>query len=318
MTAAPVVWNQLGPEASGLIRRGHPDVAVVDVSVTGEPRPEGPTADVLLAMPTMRVSGRPEAGADVAWTAGVPWVHLASAGLDLFPARLLEDRQVVTCSRGVTSPFIAEFALACMLAVEKSIPQVWDPDVDRATVAMGTLVGRTVGILGYGSIGSEVARRARAFGAEVIAARRTATTGAATDGTALAPAADVVAAADHLVVSVPATPATRHLLGAELLARCRPGTHLVNVARGWVIDHAALVEALRSGRVGAASLDVTDPEPLPADHPLWSLPNVRISPHVAWLGPRPIDAIVVNFVDNLARWRAGEPLNGVVDPLQGY
>jgi phosphoglycerate dehydrogenase-like enzyme len=127
-----------------------------------------------------------------------------------------------------------------------------------------------------------------------------------------------VAAADHLVLAAPATARTRHLIGRQALTTVRPGVHLVNIARGWLVDLDALLEALNDGRVARASLDVTEPEPLPADHPLWAHPNVRISPHLSYKRPDLMDRIIGVFVDNLRRYLRGEPLKGVVDPVEGY
>ncbi len=119
---------------------------------------------------------------------------------------------------------------------------------------------------------------------------------------------DLLRRSDHLVVAAPLTAATTGLLGAEAFAKVRAGIHLVNVARGGIVDTSALIAALETGRVGFASLDVTDPEPLPPGHPLWAAPNVRITPHVAWSSPRTGQRIFALFADNLARFARGERL----------
>jgi phosphoglycerate dehydrogenase-like enzyme len=120
---------------------------------------------------------------------------------------------------------------------------------------------------------------------------------------------------DHVVLAAPLTAATRGMLGAERFARFRPGAHLVNIARGGLVDHDALLAALTDGRVGRASLDVTEPEPLPADHPLRAHPGVFLSPHVSWSGQT---RFVEILLDNVGRWTAGEPLLNRVDLDQGY
>jgi phosphoglycerate dehydrogenase-like enzyme len=130
--------------------------------------------------------------------------------------------------------------------------------------------------------------------------------------------ADVLANADHLVVAAPATVDTRHLLDATAFATTKPGVHLVNIARGTLIDQDALHAALDDDVVAMASLDVCDPEPLPAGHWLYQHPKVRLSAHVSWSSPRLYHRIVELFVDNLRRYIAGEPLEGVVDPVAGY
>ena len=129
---------------------------------------------------------------------------------------------------------------------------------------------------------------------------------------------DLLASADHLVVAASATPATRHLLGADAFARVRPGVHLVNIARGALVDQEALRRALDDGRVALASLDCVEPEPLPDGHWLYSHPQVRLSPHISWAMPDALAWLANTFVDNLVRYRAGETLEGVVDPKEGY
>ena len=129
---------------------------------------------------------------------------------------------------------------------------------------------------------------------------------------------EVLAGSDHVVVSAPATAATRHLIDAAAFDALKPGAHLVNVARGALVDQDALLAALDSGRVATASLDVVDPEPLPEGHPLYAHPGVRLSPHISWSAPDTMDRTVALFAENLRRYRAGRPLQGVVDPIAGY
>jgi phosphoglycerate dehydrogenase-like enzyme len=126
--------------------------------------------------------------------------------------------------------------------------------------------------------------------------------------------------ADHLVIAAPATPETRHLIGRDALASVKPGVHIVNIARGALIDQEALREALDDGRVACASLDVTEPEPPPADHWLYTHPRVRLSPHISWNMPGALELLLEPFLDNLARWLAGKPLleRDLVDRERGY
>ena len=124
--------------------------------------------------------------------------------------------------------------------------------------------------------------------------------------------------ADHLVLAAPVTPATRHAVDADLLAQVKPGLHLVNVARGALVDHEALRTALDDGRVARASLDCVEPEPLPAGHWLYTHPRVRLSAHISWSAPEALEELILPFVENLRRYRAGEPLEGIVDLEQGY
>ena len=197
-----------------------------------------------------------------------------------------------------------------MLMHEKRLPAMiahgdWTPQAALVAQPLGTLDGKTLGLLGIGEIGTRVAALANAFGMAVIAHRRSP---APVDGVTLVPFADLLARSDHLVLAAPLTPDTAGMIGGDALARVKRGVHLVNIARGGLVDTAALIAALESGQVGAASLDVTDPEPLPPGHPLWTTPNVRITPHIAWSSPRTGQRIFALFVDNLARFARGEQL----------
>ena len=152
----------------------------------------------------------------------------------------------------------------------------------------------------------------------VVAVRRTSTP-AALDGVEVAGSlTEALARADHVVVAAAATDATRHLLDAGAFDALRPGAHVVNVARGSLVDQDALLAALDSGRVARASLDVTDPEPLPAGHALDAHPDVRLSPHISWSSPDTVRRTIEIFVENLTRWRQGDALAGRVDPSKGY
>jgi phosphoglycerate dehydrogenase-like enzyme len=130
--------------------------------------------------------------------------------------------------------------------------------------------------------------------------------------------AELAAWADHLVVAAPATADTRHLIGSEVFAAIKPGAHLVNIARGSLIDQDALRAALEDGRVALATLDTVDPEPLPAGHWMYDHPRVRVSPHISWSAPGSIQRLFDCFLDNVRRRAEGQPLTGVVDVAAGY
>ena len=250
---------------------------------------------------------------------GIRWIHILGAGSDGFPFEMLGDR-VLTCSRGAGAPAIAEFVLATMLAFEKQLPQSWitEPTPTWNTAQLGGLEGRTLGLIGLGAIGTEVARRALAFAMEVVAVRR-GPAASPIDEVSLCPdLTALLARSDHVVVAAPATPATHHLLDDAALATVKPGAHLVNVARGSLVDQGALFRALDDGRIAVASLDVVDPEPLPDGHPLYRHPSVRLSPHISWSSPRTVERTISCFVDNLARFRQGGDLLGIVDKEAGY
>jgi phosphoglycerate dehydrogenase-like enzyme len=308
----PTVLSHLGGDAAKRIVDAVPGTRVVDVRADA-PVPDDVEGEVLLTLP----SGTPNLGDVVA--RGVRWVHSLSTGIDRFPVEALPDDVTLTCSRGASAVPIAEFVLAAMLAFEKQLPDVWvhDPPEHWAMAKLGGLEGRTLGLIGAGGIATEVARRALAFRMRVCFVRRT-DAPAPLAGMERCGLPEVLAAADHLVVAAPSTPATWHLLGAEALAGVKPGVHVVNVSRGRLIDQAALLDALDDGRVARATLDVADPEPLPGGHPLYGHARVRLSPHVSWSAPGALGRLLDRFVDNLRSYVAGEPLAGVVDRVAGY
>lgn len=248
----------------------------------------------------------------------VKWVHALSTGVDGFPFDVLGDR-VLTCSRGANAIPIAEFVLASMLAFEKKLPEVWiDKADDWKQTGLGTLEGRVLGLIGMGAIGTEVARRALAFDMEVVAFRRTKSPSPLTGVAVAEDLADVLGVADHLVVAAPSTKETHHLLDEDAFLAMKPGVHLINISRGALVDQDALVEALDSKRVAIATLDVAEPEPLPAGHRLYSHPLVRLSPHVSWSSPTSMRRSVELFEECVRLHMAGSPLPGIVDVEAGY
>lgn len=306
------VLNLMGKGVEAAVQDAVPDVEIVTVAARDVP-PDGLRADVLFA----------------AWIEspvydrlddlGVRWMHLPGTGIDGWPRLLLESR-VVTCSRGVSGIPIAEFVLGAMLAFEKRMPEVWldEPPEHWNVAPLGELAGRSLGIVGLGGIGTEVARRARAFDMRVTALRRTRQP-SDVEGVDLAfGLTDLLAVSDHLVLAAPVTQRTRHLLDAAALTRVKRGVHIVNVARGDLIDQHALRGALDDGRVAMATLDCVTPEPLPDGYWLYTHPSVRLSAHISWGSPRAFDRIVDAFVANLRRFAADEPLEGVIDLDEGY
>jgi phosphoglycerate dehydrogenase-like enzyme len=307
------VLTQLGGSLAERITAALPESTVVVVPGDGEPPPDA-HGEVLLALPW----GTPNLAQVLA--RGVRWVHVLGTGVDRFPLHLLGER-LVTCSRGGSAVPIAEWVLATILAVEKRLPEAWlhePPPGGWHFGGLGGLAGKTIGLVGFGAIGRAVAVRARAFDMRVRACRRT-DTPSHLDGVELVPTVGALAAtADHLVVAAPATAATRHLIGADVLAGVKPGVHLVNVARGSLVDQEALRAALDAGRVAMASLDAVEPEPLPSGHWMYTHPRVRLSAHVSWNAPGALEDLVDRFIDNLRRRRDGEALAGIVDREAGY
>src|SRR5579871_505457 len=248
----------------------------------------------------------------------VEWVHIMGAGVGGFPFELLRGRPL-TCSKGASAVPIAEWVLATMLAFEKQLPESWitEPPGAWNRANLGSLAGKTLGLVGVGAIGSEIARRAVAFDMRVVALRRSERPVPA-GVTAAASLAEVVRDADHVAIAAPATPETYHLIDAAALSAMKQGVHIVNIARGTLIDQDALIAALDDGTVARASLDVVDPEPLPSGHPLYAHPKVRLTPHISWSSPITMPRTMEIFLENLRRFRAGEPLQGLVDVDAGY
>lgn len=291
-----------------------PGIRIIDCDRTGVIPP-----DVAGEVVFTRTDGGPNLAELL--SRGTKWVHTLGTGVDAFPFDAI-DGQILTCSRGISGDMIGEWVFAQMLAVAKAVrtgplaapPDSWNAPVDGIT----TLRGKTVVILGTGGIGAEVARLSLALDMRVIGVRRRGTD-APHDGMEIVnDLAAVIGEADHLVIAAPATPETRGLFDDDMFARVKPGLHLVNIARGTLVDQDALRRALDDGRVGVASLDVCDPEPLPAGHWLYEHPSVFLTPHTSWAGPGAFGEIIRTFGENYLRWRAGEPLAGVVDIEAGY
>jgi len=306
------VFTHLPAGALERVGRRVPGVRWIPIPAEGELPPDA-RAEVLLTF----TRGGPRLEEVLA--RGVRWVHTIGTGVDRFPLGAVAGR-TLTCARGASAVPIAEWVMAVVLAHAKQLPGMWvrEPPERWNVAGLDTLEGRTLGLVGLGTIGTAVAVRARAFGMRVRALRRSGGPSPVAGVEGASRLDELLAGSDHLVLAAPATPATRHLIGREALRHARRGLHLVNVARGCLVDQEALREALDEGRVARASLDVCEPEPLPAGHWLYTHPRVLLSPHVSWAAPGAFDALVDTFAENLARWRRGESLVGVVDVEAGY
>lgn len=257
------------------------------------------------------------------------WVQTMSAGVESYlamKALVDNDRIVLTNMRAVHGPSIADHAFAMLLSMTRNLRFYAASQSegrfgrDEPASRSIALHGRTMLVVGIGGIGSEVAERAHAFGMRVLATRRSDTpapefvekVGRPQDLLAMLPEADVVA------ICVPLTTETDRIFNAAAFAAMKPGAYLINVSRGRIVDTDALVAALESRRLAGACLDVTDPEPLPAGHPLWGMPNVLITPHVASDAEVTDDRRWTLYRENVRRFGAGEPLLNVVDKRAGY
>lgn len=303
-----LIVSQWGEAADRALRSRLPGVDLRSVA-RGELRelPERPF--ILLALP-FKADPALEGRAPAAWPGALRWAQLASVGIDNYPRWLL-DAPLVTTANGTSSEVIAEFALACILAANKSLPERWiSGPGDWRLSAAPPLRGSVLGLVGYGGIGQALAAKAIALGMRVIVFRRSAAPAAGVE--VVTDIGALLARSDHVVLAAPGTPQTRHLVDREALRRAKPGLHLVNVARGSLVDQQALLEALDDGRVGRASLDVTDPEPLPAGHPFYTHRRVRLSPHTSAISEAQQEALVEKFLRNLERFRAGMVLEDVL------
>ena len=250
------------------------------------------------------------------------WLSSLIAGMDGLPLPLLHQRGVmVTNGVGINAITIAEYVVMAMLTIAKGYRTVVQAQLRhewlKDSPGKVELAGSRALMLGYGGIGQLVEPRLQAMGVEVTVVRRSPGASANT----LGPDAwrERLADFDWVILAVPGTAETRHMIGAPELARMKSSAVLINVARGSVVDQDALVEALQQRRIGAAFLDVTEPEPLPPEHVLWSLDNAHISMHLSGRAQdRMFERAAQRFLDNLARYRAGEPLQFQVDLQRGY
>lgn len=313
--------GHLTPEQQDELKRIAPKLRVVS-----NPTPEQALA---LAPQARGIDARFATEEFLAHAPKLVWIQAMSAGVERLVGRsgiAGNERIVLTNQKGASGPAIADHAFAMLLALTRNLRGEFEAQAaarwsrgEPATRPIA-LAEKTMLVVGLGGIGSEVAQRAHGFGMHVVATRRSDTpspdwierVGKPEELLTLLPRADVVA------ICVPLTKETERLFDERAFAAMKSGSFLINVARGKIVDTAALVHALESGRLAGACLDVTDPEPLPKESPLWAMKNVVITPHVA------SDAEISDqrswslLKENLRRFAAGEPLLNVVDVKAGY
>jgi D-3-phosphoglycerate dehydrogenase len=251
------------------------------------------------------------------------WVQLPFAGIEEFlAAGVLDPDRTWTCAKGIYGPSTAEHALALLLLAARGLhrhtrSRSWRKRGDAA--AARRLAGGTVLIVGTGGIGRALAEMLGPLDARIVAANRSGEPMARAERTVrVADLARVVPEADWIVLAPALTPETERLFDAAMIARMKPSAWLVNVGRGRLIDTDALVEALGAGRIAGAALDVTDPEPLPDDHPLWAMENVVITSHAANTWAMAVPELAALVERNVKRFGRGDPLEGLVDLELGY
>jgi len=270
------------------------------------------------------------------------WIQFHWSGIDQFVENsLLRSEVMVTTLSGAAVPQMAEFALTMMMAaghhlsemVEQRRNKSWAEDRFTRFRPL-ELRGNTVGIVGYGSIGREIGRLCVALGARILVTKRDLKVleqqGYQPEGlgdpqaelpTRIYPPqalASMASECDFLVITLPLTPETRGLVGEQVLRRMKPTAYLIDVSRGGVVDHGALVEALGNRWIAGAALDVFPVEPLPQSSPLWELPNVILSPHIAGTSGLYLERAAELFAENLRRYLADEELLNRYDPKLGY
>jgi phosphoglycerate dehydrogenase-like enzyme len=314
-----LVWN-LQPEMLGLLREAAPGVEIVPVASAEEALGEVATADAILGLCSQQLL---EAGTRVRW------IQTYSAGVERcvsIPA-VRERDLLITNMQRVAGPVMAEHVMAMMLALARGlnfyIPERaaarWTRQLPEPA-QMLTLSGKTLLVVGLGGIGVEVARRAHAFGMRVVATRASSREGPDFVSYVGLPGelGKLAGDADFIVNTTPLTPGTRAMFDARFFAAAKPGAFFFNVGRGGSVVQQDLVAALESGRLAGAGLDVTDPEPLPADSPLWKMSNVIITPHVSAASDLGNAARLAVARENLRRYVAGERMLSVVDLERGY
>lgn len=253
------------------------------------------------------------------------WIQLTSAGVpqELCPEASRQQLEI-TCLSGLYGPSIAEHALGMMLMLARNLhvvirqqqAQQWNRELAKS---MADLHGRTLAVVGVGNIGQHIARLARALGMRVLGCRRR--DRPTPDVDRWYPRSELhemLADADHVAVAAPLTAATDGMLGSREFSALKSGAFYINVSRGAVAQEAALLAALRSGRLAGAGLDAYAMEPLPADHPFWTMPQVIVSPHYSGETINNSSLPAERFLRNLRSWRDQKPREGVVDLEHGY
>ncbi|HEY3082328.1 MAG TPA: D-2-hydroxyacid dehydrogenase [Chloroflexota bacterium] len=292
-----------------------------------------------LVAPSSRAEGLPDlADADVVFGAltneefqaarNVRWIQASSAGVEFMwriPS-IVEHPVVVTNARGAHAATIAEHTFALLLGLARQIvphhhhqqQHRWSRG-DFAGKLTG-LKGLTMGVVGFGNIGKSIGRRALGFEMNVLAvdAQPVPSIEGVEDVWSLGRLDELCRASDVLAIAAPITPETRGMIGAEQIKLMRPGSFVVAVSRGGIVDEPALIEALESGHLAGAGLDVTATEPLPADSPLWDAPNILITPHDSGASKLTTDLMWSIFHENLGRYLRGETLTNLVDKKLGY
>ena len=257
---------------------------------------------------------------------GLRWLHLQSAGVNGYERREIyaRDDVIVTRAAGVHAPAMAEHALGMALSLTRKLPELYRSQQEgrwQPIHARKELHGAEVLMLGTGYLSAAITPLLKPFGCRITGIRRDTGKPLPPDFDRMLPPEklhEALGEADYIFSTLPLTDKTRHMLDAEAFRALKPGAILVNIGRGGTIDHEALLAALEDGRLAGAGLDVTEPEPLPAGHPLWSAPNVIITPHCSAWSDATDKRRYDTFLRNLELFLKGEPLPGRIDFEAGY
>jgi phosphoglycerate dehydrogenase-like enzyme len=310
-------------ELADEIRRRWPDMRVLHISRDDDLLTrEIPDADIFVGLRL-----RPQ---QFAAARRLKWIHCTAAGVSqyMYP-EIRESGVSVTNASGVHAIPMAEHVVGMMIALSHHFPEamryqmrsqwaqqeIWDGPARPVE-----LLGQVALLVGFGAVGRAVAERLQSLGMNLWAVTRSGQADPAL-ASRVFPASELnsaLAGADFVIIAAPHTPETRHLIGERQLAAMKTSAFLINVARGSLIDEAALVAALQSGRIAGGSLDVMAEEPLPPSSPLWQLPNLLITPHTSGVSSRLWERESELLLDNLNRWFAGQPLRNLVDLTRGY
>ncbi len=316
-----VVRNLFGQDAVPMLQKVAPGVEIVSVTTLDEARAAAGNAQVLIGYCDQSVFEGAEA---------LHWVQVYFAGVEncVNQPAMKAGGLVLTNGQRLGSPTLADHAIALMMSLTRGLyPNhvsqqrgKWEPAWGKPPPAFGEVQGRTMLVVGLGGIGSQVAKRAHGLGMRVTATRNSRREGP--DYVAYVGLADEVlelaAKADVVVNAAPLTDSTRGMFNKQFFEAMKPSAYFISVGRGQSTVTADLIEALESGRIAGAGLDVTDPEPLPEGHPLWTAPNVIITPHVAGRSREAFERVGALVAENLRRYVAGEPLLSVVNVERGY
>lgn len=256
----------------------------------------------------------------------IKWIHSYSVGIDaMLHEEVRNSDIIITNSKGCTSVPIAEHTIAMITAFSRGVTTMFKNQMERKweLIPVKDLTYSTVGIIGYGAIGVEIAKRCKAFGMRVIGCRRRPNKQLDEPDYAdvivgMDRVDEVLSQSDFLVLALPSTKDTLSFLNKEKLAIIKKGSFLINVGRGNTVVEADLIASLQNGHIAGAALDVFEVEPLPKEHPFWTLENVIVSPHNAYYSPNNFDRIMELFIRNLQLFSEGRPLMNVVDKQLGY